>query len=197
MCQSIELKEEFSSTKQLYEEKKYKEALVSNNKALVLSAKEFGEEHLTTATLHENKGRLLIQTNDYYNAELVFKKVIDIRKKLLSLHDPSIAEAIDYLAVSYRKQEKYKLALEAHSEVLGIMAKVIANNPGQITELSRRSVLYRARAFQTKGDILIIEGKSEEALGNYKTALKIFERTLGNNSKEFKELKQAIQSNYK
>ena len=175
MCQSNELKEEFLSTKQLYKEKKYEEALVSNNKALLLSTKEFGKEHLTTATLQENKGRLLIQTNDFYNAEIVFKKVINIRKKLLSLHDPSIAEALDYLAVSYRKQEKYKLALEAHNEVLGIMAKVIANNPGQISELSRRSVLYRARAFQTKGDILVEDGKLEEALGNYKTALKIFE----------------------
>ena len=72
-------------------------------------------------------------------------------------------------------KKKYKLALEAHNEVLGIMAKVIANNPGQISELSRRSVLYRARAFQTKGDILVEDGKLEEALGNYKTALKIFE----------------------
>ena len=197
MCQSTELKKEFLSTKKLYAEKKYKEALVSNNKALLLSVKEFGEEHLTTATLHENKGRLLVQTNDYYNAEIVFKKVIYIRKKLLSLYDPSIAEAIDYLAISYRKQKKYKLALEAHNEVLGIMAKVIANNPGQISELSRRSVLYRARAFQTKGDILVEDGKLEEALGNYKTALKIFERTLGENSKEFKELKQLIKYNYK
>ncbi len=196
-AQSIELRDEFSLTKKLYKEKKYKEAIVSNNRALMLAKKEFGKEHLTTATLHENKGRLFLHINDFRNAELVFKTVINIRKKLLEFHDPSLAEALDYLAISYRKQEKYNLALETHNSVLSIMAKVIANNPGQITELSRKSALYRARAFQTKGDILIAEGRFDDALGNYKTASKIFERTLGDDSKEFKEILETINNNYK
>ena len=33
----------------------------------------------------------------------------------------------------------------------GDLGNIIANNPGQISELSRRSALYRARAYQTKG----------------------------------------------
>ena len=190
--QSTELRDEFLLTNKLYKDKKYNEALASNNRALLLSKKEFGEEHLTTATLYENKGRLLMQTKKFHKAEITFKKVVDIREKLLEFHDPSIAEALDYLAVSLRKQDKYNLALDVHNKVLTIMAKVIANNPGQITELSRRSALYRARAFKTKGDILIAQGFNQEALGNYKTASKIFERTLGIDSKEFMELKEQI-----
>ena len=31
-----------------------------------------------------------------------------------------------------------------------MMASVIANNPGQISELTRSSALYRARAYETK-----------------------------------------------
>ena len=73
------------------------------------------------------------------------------------------------------------------------MGNVIANNPGQISELSRRSALYRARAYQTKGQLLVIEGNYSEAEGNFKIAGKIFERTLGPNKKELKLLKSEIE----
>ncbi len=53
--QSLELKNEFKVTKRLFKEKKFYDALISNNKALQLSNIEFGEKHLTTATLLENK----------------------------------------------------------------------------------------------------------------------------------------------
>ena len=192
--QSIELRDEFLLTSKLFKDKRYYEAITSNNKALLLSINEFGENHLTTATLYENKGRLYLKIKDYYSAEVSFKKVIEIRKKLMEFHDPNLAEAFDYLAISFRNQGKYQPAMEMHNKVLSIMAKVIGNNPGQITELSRKSALYRARAFRTKGDILIKEGKAEEALGNYKTAAKIFERTLGFESSEFKEVKKVMES---
>jgi len=64
------------------------------------------------------------------------------------------------------------------------MGTVIANNPGQISELTRRSALYRARAYQTKGEQLIQEDNIKEALGNFKIAVKILERTLGKNKNE-------------
>ena len=68
------------------------------------------------------------------------------------------------------------------------MAKVIANNPGQISELSRRSALYKARAMHTKGDFYKYYGKNEQARGNYITALKIYERTLGKNKQELEQV---------
>ena len=62
-----------------------------------------------------------------------------------------------------------------------MMGNVIANNPGQISELARRSALYRARAYETKGLQLLRQNKKEEAKGNFRIAIKIFDRTLGKN----------------
>ena len=49
--QSLELKKEFTTTKKLFKESRFSDALKSNEKALILSYKEFGTEHLITATL--------------------------------------------------------------------------------------------------------------------------------------------------
>ena len=191
--QSTDLKKEYKLTNKYFKEKKFNEALSSNEKALKLSLKEFGLTHLTTATLLENKGRLLLELNEYKDAEMQFREVLVIRKSLIDNYNPDIAEALNYLALSLRKQNKLKEAITEHNKVLNIMSNVIANNPGQISELSRRSALYRARAYQTKGQLLITEGNYSEAEGNFNIAEKIFERTLGNNKKELELLKAEIE----
>ena len=184
IAQSVHLKKEFSNTNKLYKEKKYDEALLSNNKAINLSIKEFGDNHLTTATLLENKGRLLLKMNKYAEAQTNFEKVVNIRNKLIKKKNPDTAEALDYLALTLRKQNKLEQAITIHNKVLTMMGTVIANNPGQISELTRRSALYRARAYQTKGEQLIQEDNIKDALGNFKIAVKILERTLGKNKNE-------------
>ena len=151
--QSTDLKKEYKLTNKYFKEKKFNEALSSNEKALKLSLKEFGLTHLTTATLLENKGRLLLELNEYKDAEMQFREVLVIRKSLIDNYNPDVAEALNYLALSLRKQNKLKEAITEHNKVLNIMSNVIANNPGQISELSRRSALYRARAYQTKGTV--------------------------------------------
>ena len=191
--QSTDLKKEYKLTSKYFKEKKFNEALSSNEKALKLSLKEFGLNHLTTATLLENKGRLLLELNEYKDAEMQFREVLVIRKSLIDNYNPDVAEALNYLALSLRKQNKLKEAITEHNKVLNIMSNVIANNPGQISELSRRSALYRARAYQTKGQLLITEGNYSEAEGNFNIAEKIFERTLGNNKKELELLKVEIE----
>ena len=191
--QSTDLKKEYKLTNKYFKEKKFNEALSSNEKALKLSLKEFGLTHLTTATLIENKGRLLLELNEYKDAEMQFREVLVIRKSLIDNYNPEVAEALNYLALSLRKQNKLKEAITEHNKVLNIMSNVIANNPGQISELSRRSALYRARAYQTKGQLLITEGNYSEAEGNFNIAEKIFERTLGNNKKELELLKVEIE----
>jgi tetratricopeptide (TPR) repeat protein len=190
--QSLELKNEFKATKKLFKEKKYYDAFLSNDKALVLSNLEFGEKHLTTATLLENKGRLLLELEEFNQAELIFRNVYKIRKELIITNHPDIAEALNYLALSLRFQNKLDDAISVHNKVLTMMGNVIANNPGQISELTRRSALYRARAYETKGLQLIEQNKLEEAKGNFKIAIKIFDRTLGANKKELLLLKDKL-----
>ena len=190
--QSLELKNEFKVTKRLFKEKKFHDALISNDKALQLSNIEFGEKHLTTATLLENKGRLLLELDEFYKAELIFRDVHEIREELINKNHPDIAEALNYLALSLRFQNKLDDAILVHNKVLTMMASVIANNPGQISELTRSSALYRARAYETKGIQLINQNKLEEAKGNFRIAIKIFDRTLGKDKRELILLKDKL-----
>ena len=190
--QSLELKNEFKVTKRLFKEKKFHDALISNDKALQLSNIEFGEKHLTTATLLENKGRLLLELDEFYKAELIFRDVHEIREELINKNHPDIAEALNYLALSLRFQNKLDDAILVHNKVLNMMASVIANNPGQISELTRSSALYRARAYETKGIQLIKQNKLEEAKGNFRIAIKIFDRTLGKDKRELILLKNKL-----
>ncbi len=190
--QSLELKNEFKVTKRLFKDKKFHDALISNDKALQLSNIEFGEKHLTTATLLENKGRLLLELEEYYKAELMFRYVYKIREELINKNHPDIAEALNYLALSLRFQNKLDDAIIVHNKVLNMMASVIANNPGQITELTRSSALYRARAYETKGIQLIKQNKLEEVKGNFRIAIKIFDRTLGKDKRELILLKDKL-----
>ena len=190
--QSLELKNEFKVTKRLFKDKKFQDALISNDKALQLSNIEFGEKHLTTATLLENKGRLLLELEQFYKAELIFIEVHKIREELIKKNHPDIAEALNYLALSLRFQNKLNDAISVHNKVLSMMTSVIANNPGQISELTRSSALYRARAYETKGIQLIKQNKLEEAKGNFRIAIKIFERTLGKDKRELTSLKDKL-----
>ncbi len=190
--QSIELRNEYKNTSIFFKEENFIEALTSNNRAIELSKKEFGEIHLTTATLNENKGRLLLELKRFKEAETAFRKVLKVRKKLISTNHPDIAEALDYLALTLRHQNKLSKAITMHNQVLTMMGNVIANNPGQISELSRRSALYRARAYETNGLNLLKFNKLEEAKGNFRIAIKIFDRTLGKNKEELEELKSKL-----
>ena len=140
----------------------------------------------------ENKGRLLLELNNFSEAEAQFRKVLEIRNILLENYNPDVAEALDYLALSLRFQNKLDDAILVHNKVLNMMASVIANNPGQISELTRSSALYRARAYETKGIQLIKQNKLEEAKGNFRIAIKIFDRTLGKDKRELILLKDKL-----
>ena len=190
--QSLELKNEFKVTNRLFKDKKFHDALISNDKALQLSNIEFGEKHLTTATLLENKGRLLLELEEFYKAELIFRDVYKIRKELINKNHPDIAEALNYLALSLRFQNKLDDAISVHNQVLTMMASIISKNPGQISELTKSSALYRARAYETKGIQLIKQNKFEEAKGNFRIAIKIFDRTLGKDKRELILLKDKL-----
>ena len=79
-----------------------------------------------------------------------------------------------------------------YNQVLTMMASVIVNNLGQISKLTSISALYRARAYETKGIQLIKQNKLEEAKGNFRIAIKIFDRTLGKDKRELIFLKDKL-----
>ena len=99
---------------------------------------------------------------------------------------------LNYLALSLRFQNKLNDAILVHNKVLTMMASVIANNQGQISELNRFPVLYIVRAYEVKGIQLIKQNKLKEAKGNFRIAIKIFDRTLGKDKRELIFLKDKL-----
>ena len=186
--QSIELRNAFITTSKFWSQKKYEKFFFFNEKAIQLSLIEFGSKHNSTATLLENKGRLLIKLKKFKEAQLEFEKVLKIRKNQKKINHLELADTLNYLSISLRMQKKFKKALQKHDEVLNIMSKIIATNPGKISDLSRRSAIYRARALHTKGDYYRKEGLNSDAEGNYIVASRIYITTLGQNSDELKEV---------
>ena len=136
----------------------------------------------------------MLELESINKAEYYFREVVKIRKKLINKNDPDTADALNYLALTLRKQNRLEDAIQVHNEVLTMMGNIIATNPGQISELSRRSALYRARAYQTKGQELLYKNKIEEAKGNFRIAIKIFERTLGKNKEELNYLNNMMKN---
>ena len=155
--QSTDLKKEYKLTNKYFKEKKFNEALSSNEKALKLSLKEFGLTHLTTATLLENKGRLLLELNEYKDAEMQFREVLVIRNSLIDNYNPDIAEALNYLALSLRKQNKLKEAITEHNKVLNIMSNVIANNPGQILNSAEGRLYIEQEPIKLRDSCLLLK----------------------------------------
>ena len=177
--QSLKLKNEFKVTKRLFKERKFHDAFIPNDKALQLSNIELGDTHRTSAALLENKGLLLLELIKFYKTELIFRDVYNIREEPINKNHPDKVETLNYLALSSRCQNKLDDVMSAHNQVLTMMASVIANNLGQTSELTRRLALYRAKAYEIKGLQLIKQNKLEEAKGNFRIAIKIFDRTLG------------------
>ena len=81
---------------------------------------------MTTANLLENKGRLLLELEEFFKAELIFRDVYKIREELIHKNHPDIAEVLNYLALSLIFQNKLDDAILVHNQVLTMMASVIA-----------------------------------------------------------------------
>ncbi len=158
-AKSLELKNELKVTKRLFKEKKFHDALISNNKASQLSNIEFREKHLTTVTLVENKDRLLLELEEFYKAELIFRDIYKIIEELINKKHPDIDEVLNYLALYLRLQNTLNDAILVHNKVLTMMVSVIANKTGQIPELTRSPALYRARAYEINGIQYIKQNK--------------------------------------
>ena len=59
----------------------------------------------------------------------ILREVVEIRNNLIKDYSPEHAEALNYLAISLRKQNKLEKAMLEHEKVLKIMGNIVANNP--------------------------------------------------------------------
>jgi tetratricopeptide (TPR) repeat protein len=137
-------------------------------RALELSEKSLGEEHLGVAPILNNLAVLYRNQGQYAEAEPLYKRSLKILEKSLGTEHWSVATSLDNLAVIYKYQNRYSEAEPLHQRSLKIREKVLgAEHRDVAMSLNNLAVLY--------GD----QGRYSEAEPLYLRSLKIWEKALG------------------
>jgi tetratricopeptide (TPR) repeat protein len=137
-------------------------------KALAVSRKVLGEEHLDMSTIYSNIGGVYHNWGNYENALEWYFKALAIREEVLGKEHPDTATIYHNIAEGYRCQYEYKKALEWNSKALAINEKVLGKEH-RSTIITYNNI---ALVFSDVQDY-------EEALAWYLTGLAISEKVLG------------------
>ena len=126
------------------------------------------ENHPDYATCLNNLGVLYYEMGDYKSAELFWKKVPEIRKKVLGEEHPEYAHSLNNLGTLYREMGDYKSADHYLKQALEIIKNALGeSHPDYAASLNNLGTLYREM-----GDY-----KSAELF--WKKALEIKKKALG------------------
>jgi tetratricopeptide (TPR) repeat protein len=151
----------------LFQAGHYAEAEPRLNSALAIGEKDFGADHLETATSLNNLAELYRSQGKYTEAEPLFKRALVIREKSRGADHPQTAISLNSLAYLYESQGKYGEAEPLFKRALAIREKAFgADHPVTAVGLNSLAYLYDS------------QGKYTEAEPLYKRALAIWEKTL-------------------
>ena len=152
----------------LTERARYKEAEPLLQRALTISERELGTEHLDTATSLNNLASLSGRLGRYEEAELAYLRALDIRQRQLGETHLDTATSLNDLALLYARQGKYVEAEPLLQRALAIREQQLGPEHSQTaTSLNIIAYLYEQ------------QGKYAEAEPVYLRALTIRERKLG------------------
>jgi CHAT domain-containing protein len=115
-----------------------------------------------------NQGYALYAKAKYLEAQKLFEKAIDIRRKLLGEEHPQTAASYDYLAVVLSAQRQYPAAETLCHKALEIRKKVLGEEHPET-----------ARSYGGLARNLTFQGKYKAAETNDRKALAIFRKILG------------------
>ena len=143
-------------------------ALELYNKALGISEKVQGVEHLNTAAIYNNIGRVYHHQGDYSKSLDYHQKALKIWKKVLGDEHPDVATSYNNIGCAYyAKGENYK-SLEYHQKALKIREKVLGHEHPKV-----------ALSYNNKGSVYFSQGDYSKALQCYQKALMIWKKVLG------------------
>ena len=106
----------------------YDEALLFYEKALELTKKEYGENHVDVATSYNNIASVYNSQGKYDEALELYNKALNILKSILGENHVYVAYTYNNIALVYVKQGKYEKALELYNKALDIYKSTLGEN---------------------------------------------------------------------
>ena len=153
----------------LHEMQNYSEALQSEQRALNIRVKLFGEEHSDTAQSYHSLGVTQQYLGDFTSALQSMQRALDIRIKLFGEEHANTAQSYYSHGVTQRKLGEYTSALQSHQRALGIRVKLFGEEQPD-TAQSYHSL-----------------GVTQHELGDFTSALQSHQRALDIRVKMFGE----------
>jgi CHAT domain-containing protein/Tfp pilus assembly protein PilF len=146
---------------------RYDEALPLVERALELSEKELGPEHVYVAYLLYQLGVLYYDKGDYAQDGRLIQRALNIDKQALGLAHPQTALALAELGLAYTRTNEYGKAEELLQQALALTEQTLGTeHPEVVTRLLDLSVLHLSR------------GDSASAEKELKRALEIGDKSL-------------------
>jgi serine/threonine protein kinase len=131
--------------------------------------KPFGEKAmLQNATKLNKNARDLQKKGKYEEAEPLYKKSLEIRRKVLGENHPDLAQSLNDLAQLLKKKGKYEEAEPLYNESLKIRRKVLGEDHPDV-----------AKSLSNLAELLEAKGKLNEAEPLYRQALAIKRKIYG------------------
>ncbi len=146
----------------------YERALEYCGKALAITEKVFGCEHLDTATMYNNIAVVYSTLGDYERAMEYYGKALAITEKVLGNEHPLTATMYNNMAVVYADQGEYERAQEYNGKALTIRECVLG-----------REHPSTAMTYNNMAGVFQVLGEYERAQEYYRKTLTIRERVLG------------------
>src|SRR5215467_11538142 len=153
---------------QLYNQRRYSEAMPLAQRALAIQEKALGPNHPSVANLLNNLAFIYVNQGRYAEAEPLYKRSLAIREKALGPDHPDVAASLSNLAELYKDQGRYAGAEPLFKRSLTIREKALGpNHPDVAASLNALASLYQH------------QGRYADAEPLYKRSLTVDEKALG------------------
>ena len=154
--------------KELYDERRYEEALPVAERAFEASMAVYGEMNATTSYCSWVLADTFRALQDYQSAERYYWLCVQIDEEVAGGHDPETAARLNNLAELYRSMGDYQQALPLYQRALAIREDALGQeHPDTATSLNNLAILYKSM------------GDYQQALPLYQRALAICQDALG------------------
>ena len=158
---------------QLYQEKKYREAVPLAERAVELAKKMFGADHQEFANMLGVLSTLYLYIGDYSKAELLCKRVLKIREKVLGKDHLDVANALNNLWLVYLAEGRYAEAESLYKRAQKIFQKALGPDHPDVVAYSGGLAAY----LRILAELHAKKGDPQKVIQYYEQALKIYEHT--------------------
>ena len=153
---------------QLFEARKYGEALLVAQQALALGEQQFGADDERLAKLYYGVALLHDRQDHPVEAESFYQRALAILEKVRGGDQASVGKVLDALARLRMQQKRYSEAEPLYQRRLAILETTLGpEHPDVATTLNNLAIVYR------------VTGRRDEATSAYERLLTIQEKALG------------------